>query len=125
MIECPYCSNPAEPTDSAEIYGKSYGLVWLCRPCDAYVGVHNGTDKPLGRLANKELRAHKIAAHNAFDPLWRKKILMTGCSKSKARRLGYQWLAKVLGIPVKQCHIGMFDVATCQRVVDAIKKAPV
>ena len=32
-------------------------MIYICKPCDAYVGVHKGTDKALGRLANKELRS--------------------------------------------------------------------
>jgi len=46
-------------------------MIYLCRSCDAYVGVHKGTDKPKGRLANAELREYKKKAHSAFDPLWR------------------------------------------------------
>lgn len=53
---CPYCKEQTEYVDSACIYGKSYGMIYLCRKCDAYVGVHKGTNKALGRLANKELR---------------------------------------------------------------------
>ena len=33
----------------------------------AYVGVHKGTDKPLGRLANAELRYWKKRAHAAVS----------------------------------------------------------
>lgn len=34
------------------------------------------------------------------------------------RRAGYRWLAARLGIPEDQCHIGMFDVAMCRRVIE-------
>ena len=63
---CPYCGNNSEYIDSSFIYGKSYGMIYLCRPCEAYVGVHKGTDKALGRLANKELRESKKEAHFYF-----------------------------------------------------------
>jgi len=118
MIECPYCHKESVLVDSKEIYGKSYGMSWWCRPCDAYVGCHEGTDKPLGRLADKELREWKIKAHAAFDPLWRTKMRVSVCSKSKARRLGYKWLSNILNIDVKDCHIGMFDTDMCKRVVE-------
>ena len=37
---CPYCGKESELIDSTEIYnGKSYGKMYICRPCDAYVGV--------------------------------------------------------------------------------------
>lgn len=50
-ICCDYCGGPTEYVDSSVIYGRSYGMIYLCRPCRAYVGVHRGTNKPLGRLA--------------------------------------------------------------------------
>ena len=51
-VYCPYCGRQAEYVDSKVIYGRSYGMAYLCRNCDAYVGVHRGTDEPLGRLAD-------------------------------------------------------------------------
>lgn len=117
---CPYCGNPAELTDSAAVYhGRSYGMIYLCAPCDAYVGVHkNSPDhRPLGRLANAELRAWRKRAHAAFDPLWQTKRKF-GHSKRKARGKGYRWLAHELGIAVEDCHIAHFDVEQCKRVVE-------
>lgn len=72
---------------------------------------------PLGRLADKELRRWKIRAHNAFDPLWQAKVAR-GFRKRAARDLGYNWLAGELGIKWEECHIGMFDVEMCKRVVE-------
>ena len=66
-VYCDYCGRETEYVDSKVIYGKSYGKIYLCRNCMAYVGVHKGTDKPLGRLANAELRNWKKAAHAVFD----------------------------------------------------------
>lgn len=34
------------------------------------------------------------------------------------RRAAYSWLAGELGVEVKRCHIGWFDVAECHRVVE-------
>lgn len=65
-VICPYCGRSAEFVDSIAVYRRSYGMIYLCRPCDAYVGVHGRSDTPLGRLANAELRRWKIAAHDAF-----------------------------------------------------------
>ena len=92
---CPYCGNPTEYVDSSVIYGRSYGMIYLCRDCRAYVGVHKGTDQALGRLANAELREAKKDAH--------------------------LWLSIQLGIPREICHIGMFDVKDCKRVVELCK----
>ncbi len=119
-VLCDYCQQSAELVDSVVVYGRSYGMIWLCRPCDAYVGVHKNSPRhaPLGRLANAELRYWKRRAHAAFDPLWQRKMARDRVSKSEARKLAYHWLAEQLGLSVQQCHIGMFDVATCQRVME-------
>lgn len=109
--------------DSSQFYGgKNYGAVYACLPCDARVGCHHGTVTPLGRLANAELRAAKMRAHDAFDPLWRRKAKRYGMNRHEARSRGYEWLAACLGIPVEKCHIGMFDVATCDRVVELVRR---
>jgi len=121
-VDCPYCHGQAELVDSEVIYGRSYGMAYLCRPCKAWVGCHAGTVKPLGRLANAELRAAKMAAHSAFDPLWQAKVKQ-GWSKKKARGAGYNWLIEQLGIPREECHIGMMDAETCRKVVDVCSRA--
>jgi len=91
-------------------------MVWICKPCGAWVGVHRGTKIPLGRLANAELRKAKIEAHAAFDRFWQAAIKLRGWTKGKARAKAYAWLSKSLEIPAEDCHIGMFDIADCKRV---------
>ena len=122
-IRCDYCGGDAHLTTSRKVYGgRDYGPIYYCAPCRAWVGVHKGTTNPLGRVANAELREWKKRAHAAFDPLWKAKIAREGCSKSHARNSGYAWLASHLGISVKDCHIGMFDVDLCQRTVMLCEK---
>lgn len=110
-VFCDYCGQRAEFVDSKIIYGKSYGKIYLCRNCMAYVGVHKGTDKPLGRLADAQLRYWKKKAHAAFDPMWQ-----YGRFKGY-RNAAYAWLAEKLGLPVDKTHIGMFDVRQCKQVI--------
>lgn len=110
-VYCDYCSRLTEYVDSKVIYGKSYGNIYLCRNCMAYVGVHKGTDKPLGRLANAELRYWKKAAHAVFDPLWQ-----YGCFRHQ-RNAAYAWLAEQMRLPREKTHIGMFDVDQCKQVI--------
>lgn len=131
VVMCDYCNRPARLVTGAAIYPGRDDLaalkLWRCAPCDAHVGCHaagawvwiagrkivsDGT-LPLGRLANAELRRAKSRAHAAFDPLWK--------SKRMARRSAYSWLARRLGIPVDDCHIGMMDAAGCNAVVEAAK----
>lgn len=112
-VTCDYCHRAAQRVTGSAIYPYRPDLFakvfYRCVPCNAYVGCHPGTVTPLGRLANAELRAAKMAAHAAFDPLWRN----GGMSRSSA----YAWLAKTLNIAPQNCHIGMFDVDACRAVV--------
>lgn len=122
---CPYCNNLSELVKGARIYPNWPTLadadLYVCFPCDARVGCHKGTLKPLGRLANKPLRDAKQLAHAAFDPLWKRKAAQEGISKGKARDAGYKWLANEMNIPARECHIGMFDIAQCLKVVEICK----
>ncbi len=116
VVLCPYCGEVAELVDSAEVYGgRSYGPIYLCRACMAYVGVHPGTLRPLGMLANAELRELRKQAHAAFDTLWKS---ADGQRHGAMRRSdAYNWLSAKLGVKVEDCHIGHFDVARCKQVI--------
>lgn len=112
MILCDYCGKPARCVDSAIVYdGRSYGPIWYCEDCQAWVGCHSGTKDPLGRLANAELRKLKRSAHAAFDPVWRGKTRFT-------RHAAYEWLAEEMDLPIEKTHIGMFDEAQCKKCID-------
>lgn len=116
-VYCDYCGRKAEFVDSKVIYGRSYGMIYLCRNCMAYVGVRKGTRKPLGRLANAELRSWKKAAHAAFDPLWK-----YGRFK-RHRDAAYRWLAEQMNLPLKQTHIGLFDIDQCRKVIEIVRRS--
>lgn len=128
-IVCAYCPNVStELVDSAEVYGGvSYGLIWKCPECGAYVGVHKGTDKALGRVANAQLRIAKQLAHTAFDRLWRLKAFRTLSKTAPAdkdavwrqcRNDAYAWLSTKMGTLPSETHIGMFDEQQCAMVVE-------
>lgn len=112
-MNCDYCGKKAILVTGKEIYPHRTDLFskkfWNCSPCKAFVGCHGKTNMPLGRLANALLRKAKMNAHEGFDPIWKDKL--------KTRSEAYSWLAKELQIKSEKCHIGMFDVIMCQRVV--------
>lgn len=114
---CAYCGEWGELVTGQDIYPHRPDLYekkfYRCAPCNAYVGCHPGTAEPLGRMANAELRQAKSAAHAAFDPLWK--------SRKMRRNKAYAWLAERLGVSRENCHIGMFDVDQCRRVVRECK----
>jgi hypothetical protein len=96
-------------------------VFWRCAPCLAWIGCHVGTDVPLGRLANEELRNAKRAAHDAFDPIWRA-VSNNKRSKRAAKIRAYEALAAELGIPPDQANIALFDVEMCRRTVESASK---
>lgn len=119
---CPYCASVPEKVTGREIYPRMKRL-WdkkfiLCRPCDAYVGCHNDPDpkkwKPLGSLANRELRGARIDAHRMFDRMWR--------DGQMHRSSAYTWLAGKLGIEKRECHIGMFNLEMCNKVITIMEE---
>ena len=80
-LVCPYCNSKALLKDASCIYNRTgFGLVYVCESyprCDSYVGVHDGTTKPKGSLANKELRELRKKIHGFFDALWRGRVDVT------------------------------------------------
>lgn len=119
---CPYCKGGTEYIDSSYVYGRSYGMIYICKPCDAYVGTHKGSNKALGRLANKELREAKKRAHYYFDQIAKtnliNKIWPKWIPDISNRNKAYKWLSMQLDIEEDFCHIGMMDVAQCTKVVE-------
>lgn len=115
---CPFCSSSVKYTSHAEIYGgrtfSDWPFIYLCtnKACNASVGVHSGTNHPLGTLADEKTKTARKAAHAAFDPIWKKEK-----NKGKARGEAYKWLADQLGIERWRCHISWFDTALCNKVV--------
>ena len=116
---CPYCGFNAELVDSIAVYRKSYGMIWLCQPCQAWVGTHKDskTHKPLGTLARAELRELRQEAHARFDPFWRK-LSERGLSKGTARKTLYSRLAGLMGIDSSACHIAQFGEEQCRQVIE-------
>ena len=114
-MKCPYCGSNAELKTGYHVYPHRPDLahlkIWACDPCDAWVGTHKNspTHAPLGRLANAELRKAKMAAHAAFDPLWK--------NGQMTRKEAYKRLAEKMGLAKEKAHIGMFDVEQCKTVV--------
>lgn len=119
IVMCSYCGNPAKLSTGTDIYPHRPDLqslrFWRCAPCDAYVGCHkagtgygDGT-KPLGRLANAQLRKAKQAAHAAIDPYWREGRLRRGEVYSR--------LAMLMNLREHEAHIGQFDEIQCAKVV--------
>jgi hypothetical protein len=111
---CPYCGKEAIWCENKEIYGKNYGksyMCYYCKPCDAYVGCHLNSERPLGIMANKELRALRIKCHYVFDKLWKSKYLK--------RWEAYKYLSELM--KMGDAHIGNFNKEECLILLDKLK----
>lgn len=88
-----------------DLYGKRF---WLCA-CGAYCGCHGVTTRALGNPCGPETRRARMAAHEAFDPLWKSRLM--------DRRGAYTWLAGQMDLPFDKTHIGMMTAAQAWEVV--------
>lgn len=115
-IPCNICGGTASLQDSAKVYRRSYGPIYICDDhpdCDSYVGVHRGTTKPKGTLAGPELRDLRKRCHAAFDPLWR--------SGAMNRKQAYKWMIETMGIKAHEAHIAMFDAGRCAQLLTLLE----
>lgn len=110
---CPYCGRETQLVNADEIYHeKGLGMVMMCKPCKAWVGVHTSgpnVGKAKGRLAGPSLRSLKIRVHAELDRLWK---------TQEERSAMYKSLSEFLAIPSEYTHIGMFSEKTMSNVFE-------
>lgn len=116
VVICDYCGRHADLYGGLDVYPDRKDLAerqfWVCWSCDAWVGCKKDSDEPFGELADETLRAARIAAHKAFDPIWEQELM--------SKREAYDWLAQLLGVPREQCKIGLMKLGDCSRVSQAV-----
>ena len=106
---------------------------WTCPSCQTIRNTrHDGSVR--STAAPLPTRIWRDKAHKAFDPLWlefaaipayqipranskKKRARALSRNQATARRRAYRWLAEQLRMSLDEAHIGMFDEATCRRVV--------
>lgn len=122
MGNCPYCASAVELVTVEAVYLRHKTIaarrLWRCVMCDAYVGCHKGSDRPLGTLANGATRRARNAVHKIFDRLWHRGV---GGAFDGRRGAAYRWLAEQIGIEVDACHIAMFDEQRCHAAIAAVQ----
>lgn len=114
---CPHCDSEVRLANNGIIYGREYGdwpYAYLCVSCDAYVGLHPNTDLPLGTLATPEMREARKKGKAVFLKLK---------SRFANRSAQYEWLAAMMGIPMAQCHWGMFSIEQAREAEAICKQA--
>lgn len=119
QIKCPYCGANGVLKKATEIYGNNAfeKYVYVCKNypiCNSYVGVHMGTLKPKGIMANGELRNKRIKAHKLFDAIWKNNIM--------TRKQAYRWLSYELCLEFEQAHIANFSNYMCDKTIEVCEK---
>lgn len=118
---CVECGRMGVATTGAVLFPANPAIasrVFFVCPCGAWTGSHEGTAVPRGRPGNALTRQMRTLAHEAFDPIWRRShIRRRDKHRAQARARAYRWLAQELGLHIDDCHIGLFDAAMCERVI--------
>lgn len=118
-IKCDDCGSPRVHLQKRGFMGlrvtRTWDLIWHCMDCKALVGCHEGTDIPMGLMADAMTRDARFQAHGSFDNLWR------GRGARMSRAEAYAWMASTLAIPAEQAHIGMLSERQCEALIEAVK----
>lgn len=122
QINCPYCGAPAVCRPASTVYGNTLrqkgSYLYLCSrwpACDSYVTAHKRDRRPMGTLANGELRHKRILAHRALEKLRRERRM--------DRWAVYVWLQGKLKLEPEQAHIGMFSEQMCGQVISLCRES--
>lgn len=115
---CRYCNGAVKLAENKEVYGRNYGnnpFIYLCTNCRAYVGTHPmNPPKPLGTLANQELRKARENCKKPFK-LYEEKMQALAASKKHGRYEAYKRLANEMKIQMSECHFGLFEIDQCEQ----------
>jgi len=85
---------------------------WVCPEPGCEIGCGGGTTSTPCDAETDRLRQR---AHAALDPLWKNK------TPFHSRDAAYAWLAGVLGIAERDCHVGYFTADQCRAVLKAVR----
>ena len=113
---CKYCGSVIRLVPAGTIYGEAterlgmeHEYIYQCQNCNARVGCHKGTARPLGDVANEVLRLKRMETHKVFDAFWK--------SQHMTRSRAYKWLSEQMGIPKEEAHIGGFEMDACEHLI--------
>lgn len=116
---CIHCSTESVRVTGHTIYPHMRKLhdriFYLCPNCQAYVGTHQSSEKPLGFPANKELRRARGLLHAKLDPIWK------GRKKWKRTDV-YAYIARSMDIPMEDAHVAMFRLEDCRNAWRALER---
>ena len=94
--------------------GRSRGrFVWKCPECGCSIGVHEGTNIPLGMPDDLTTRRKRIAVHDEIN-----RLVDSGLRKQTV----YEILSREMKLKPEQTHAGLFNEQQCDEAVCILKK---
>ena len=119
---CRYCGGAVRLVSASKVYGSAAAIrlgierqnFYQCQNCNARVGCHPGSTRPLGNLANEALRMKRLETHHVFDSFWKER----GMSRTQA----YKWMAQKMRLSEELAHIGGFEMDRCQKLIKLCEK---
>lgn len=130
-VICPSCEVATRLAHMSEVApdrpDRHDRVAYVCDSCGNWVGCHANSAKPLGVPANAGVRFMRVRLHEMLDPLWQNagdryfNADDRAAMRGMARRRVYGFLAAALGIPFKDCHVGMFDRQMCFEAMQALR----
>lgn len=110
ILTCPDCGSPM-----AMVFSALWGWFYQCSTyplCFATHSVHQDTKEPMGVPAPWATRRARIAAHYAFDRLWKLHPIR--------RKEAYEWMREKMGLEENDAHIGMFTKEQCEQLIELV-----
>lgn len=121
-MNCPYCGAPVVCRPASTVYRNALrqkgSYLYLCSrypACDAYVSAHKKDRRPMGTLADGNLRHKRILAHRALEKLRQERHM--------EKWAVYVWLQGKLKMEPEQVHIGMFSEQMCDQVISLCRES--
>lgn len=109
-VPCPDCGGTMILKEGP--YGRYFG----CKDPGCR-GAHSATEEglPRGIPGNVETRKWRQQAHSIFDTVWK--------SRKVSRFQCYLLLADYMSLSQDECHISLFDIEQCKKVIEFARKA--
>lgn len=119
---CDYCGERAQLArfgDDAYPFRDDYAPVWICTPCQAWIGVQPRSKHhtPLGRLADSALRDAKSRLHDALEPMAAAKARRDNMNLFEARAKALRWAATELGFEPVPHSLHALTLEQCEQAL--------
>lgn len=112
-----YCGRCETPTILRVTEDSESGITRIleCPKCKDNVRCHPGTDRGMGRIADRRTRKLRYKAHQWFDAIWKNKL-------KRSRYNAYSWLTLRLDMNRDNVHFSLFSAEECEQSISICKE---